>query len=137
MTSRAGLTTVLRTPSTPVRERSTPLRAAVDAARFGLSGCAGRRIDCRVLSTAVTSTLALYPAILEAFSGRTRHLPGVRQQSGGGTYGAYRERAAQGTVSAYEGIVLMPPSTTFDEPPQYDIGDRVITREPVGLVWTR
>jgi hypothetical protein len=31
----------------------------------------------------------------------------------------------------------MPSSTTFDEPPQYDIGDRVITREPIGPAWHR
>jgi hypothetical protein len=31
----------------------------------------------------------------------------------------------------------MPPSTTFDEPPQYETGDRVMTTEPVGSVWNR
>jgi hypothetical protein len=31
----------------------------------------------------------------------------------------------------------MPSSTPFDEPPQYDTGDRVITRAPIGPVWHR
>lgn len=31
----------------------------------------------------------------------------------------------------------MPPSTTFDEPPEFDTGDRVITREPIGPAWRR
>jgi hypothetical protein len=26
----------------------------------------------------------------------------------------------------------MPPSTTFDEPPEFDVGDRVVTVSPVG-----
>ena len=26
----------------------------------------------------------------------------------------------------------MPPSTTFDEPPEFDVGDRVVTVDPVG-----
>ena len=26
----------------------------------------------------------------------------------------------------------MPPSTTFDEPPEFDVGDRVVTEDPVG-----
>lgn len=26
----------------------------------------------------------------------------------------------------------MPPSTTFDEPPEFDVGDRVVTTEPLG-----
>lgn len=31
----------------------------------------------------------------------------------------------------------MPPSTTFDEPPEFDAGDRVVTTEPVGPRWHR
>jgi hypothetical protein len=31
----------------------------------------------------------------------------------------------------------MPPSTTFDEPPEFDVGDRVITTEPIGPVLHR
>jgi hypothetical protein len=31
----------------------------------------------------------------------------------------------------------MPPSTTFDEPPEYDAGDRVVTTEPIGPAWHR
>jgi hypothetical protein len=31
----------------------------------------------------------------------------------------------------------MPPSTTFDEPPEYDPGDRVISREAIGPLWHR
>jgi hypothetical protein len=26
----------------------------------------------------------------------------------------------------------VPPSTTFDEPPEFDVGDRVVTVDPVG-----
>jgi hypothetical protein len=26
----------------------------------------------------------------------------------------------------------VPPSTTFDEPPEFDVGDRVVTTDPVG-----
>lgn len=32
---------------------------------------------------------------------------------------------------------LMPPSTTFDEPPEFDVGDRVVTTVPVGPRWHR
>jgi hypothetical protein len=31
----------------------------------------------------------------------------------------------------------MPPSTTFDEPPEFDAGDRVVTTERVGPLWHR
>jgi hypothetical protein len=31
----------------------------------------------------------------------------------------------------------MPPSTTFDEPPEFDVGDRVVTTEPIGPAWHR
>jgi hypothetical protein len=31
----------------------------------------------------------------------------------------------------------MPPSTTFDDPPEFDVGDRVVTVEAVGPVWHR
>jgi hypothetical protein len=31
----------------------------------------------------------------------------------------------------------MPPSTTFDEPPEFDVGDRVITTEAIGPVLSR
>ena len=31
----------------------------------------------------------------------------------------------------------MPSSTTFDEPPEFDVGDRVVTVEPVGPRWHR
>ena len=31
----------------------------------------------------------------------------------------------------------MPPSTTFDEPPEFDVGDRVVTTGPIGPVWRR
>ena len=31
----------------------------------------------------------------------------------------------------------MPSSTAFDDPPEYDTGDRVITKEPIGPVWHR
>lgn len=31
----------------------------------------------------------------------------------------------------------MPPSTTFDEPPEFDIGDRVVTTDSVGPPWHR
>ena len=31
----------------------------------------------------------------------------------------------------------MPPFTTFDEPPEFDVGDRVVTTGPVGPVWRR
>lgn len=31
----------------------------------------------------------------------------------------------------------MPPSTTFDEPPEFDVGDRVVTTRPVGSRWHR
>lgn len=27
--------------------------------------------------------------------------------------------------------------TTFDEPPEFDVGDRVVTTEPIGPVWRR
>jgi hypothetical protein len=26
----------------------------------------------------------------------------------------------------------MPPTTTFDEPPEFDVGDRVVSTEPIG-----
>jgi hypothetical protein len=26
----------------------------------------------------------------------------------------------------------VPPSTTFDEPPEFDVGDRVVTVDPIG-----
>jgi hypothetical protein len=29
----------------------------------------------------------------------------------------------------------MPPSTTFDEPPEFDVGDRVLTTDRVGPRW--
>ena len=32
---------------------------------------------------------------------------------------------------------FVPPSTTFDEPPEFDAGDRVVTTEPVGPRWHR
>ncbi|MGY1741113.1 MULTISPECIES: hypothetical protein [unclassified Blastococcus] len=28
-------------------------------------------------------------------------------------------------------------STTFDEPPEFDVGDRVVTTDPVGPLWRR
>jgi hypothetical protein len=31
----------------------------------------------------------------------------------------------------------MPPSTTFDEPPEFDVGDRVITTDRWGPPWHR
>jgi hypothetical protein len=31
----------------------------------------------------------------------------------------------------------MPPSTTFDELPEFDVGDRVVTVEPAGSRWHR
>jgi hypothetical protein len=31
----------------------------------------------------------------------------------------------------------MPPSTTFDEPPEFDVGDRVVTADRVGPRWRR
>jgi hypothetical protein len=31
----------------------------------------------------------------------------------------------------------MPPSTTFDGPPEFDVGDRVVTTDPVGPRWRR
>jgi hypothetical protein len=31
----------------------------------------------------------------------------------------------------------LPPSTTFDEPPEFDIGDRVVTTDSVGPPWHR
>jgi hypothetical protein len=31
----------------------------------------------------------------------------------------------------------VPPSTTFDEPPEFDVGDRVITTEPLGSLMHR
>lgn len=31
----------------------------------------------------------------------------------------------------------MPLATTFDEPPEYDVGDRVVTTEPLGPRWHR
>ena len=31
----------------------------------------------------------------------------------------------------------MPPSTMFDEPPEFDLGDRVVTVEPLGRRWHR
>jgi Xrn1 SH3-like domain len=31
----------------------------------------------------------------------------------------------------------VPPSTTFDEPPEFDVGDRVVTVDPVGPRWRR
>lgn len=31
----------------------------------------------------------------------------------------------------------MPPSTSFDEPPEFDVGDRVVTTGPVGPRWRR
>jgi len=31
----------------------------------------------------------------------------------------------------------MPSSTTFDEPPEFDVGDRVITVDPLGPRWHR
>lgn len=31
----------------------------------------------------------------------------------------------------------MPPSTTFDEPPEFDVGDRVVTTEPFGPLMRR
>jgi hypothetical protein len=31
----------------------------------------------------------------------------------------------------------MPPGTTFDEPPDFDIGDRVVTTEAIGPVLRR
>lgn len=31
----------------------------------------------------------------------------------------------------------MPPSTTFDDPPEFDVGDRVVTVDAIGPVWHR
>jgi len=31
----------------------------------------------------------------------------------------------------------LPPSTTFDEPPEFDVGDQVVTTDPVGPRWHR
>ncbi len=31
----------------------------------------------------------------------------------------------------------MPSSTTFDEPPEFDVGDRVVNTDPVGPRWHR
>ncbi len=31
----------------------------------------------------------------------------------------------------------MPPSTTFDEPPEFDVGDRVVAVDPVGPLLRR
>jgi hypothetical protein len=31
----------------------------------------------------------------------------------------------------------MPPATTFDEPPEFDVGDRVVTTEAIGPVLRR
>jgi hypothetical protein len=40
------------------------------------------------------------------------------------------------TAAVQEGPT-MPPSVTFDEPPEFDVGDRVITTEPIGPVLRR
>jgi len=31
----------------------------------------------------------------------------------------------------------MPPSTTFDEPPEFDVGDQAVSAEPIGPTWHR
>ena len=31
----------------------------------------------------------------------------------------------------------MPAPTAFDEPPEFDVGDRVVTTEPLGPLWHR